>query len=492
MPHTVVLSDLHLSEIDRGEGPWMRYRQAPFVPDPDVAGMLAGVLRAVPDPRELTVVLAGDVFDLDAPRVASGRSVPHDLPRTSAHAVAALSAILDDHPVFVDALAGVLASGARLVVLSGNHDAQLVFPDVRALFLARLAAAAARLSTSPPRAFTARVVFRAWFHVTPDGVLVEHGHQYDPSSCHRYPMSPFTPDGRAIEPTLGSLGSRHLIARIGTVNPHDDSTLPVSPRDFVAHWARHYLFSLRSPALIWITGVARTLARLRRHRPREEPHLARERLQADLHAVARETGAEIHAVAGHAGLRAAPLGDRLGRVARELWVDRIAVALLGLLAAAVLWRFVPGPPGLALLVAPLLVIGYGRATPKAPLHESWRRVDRAARRIAALHGVRAVIFGHTHVARGAWDGGVFIGNSGSWPAVIDGARRAAVERPFIWLESTANALRGGLYAWTGGRLEPRAVGELYSLGTSQESATPGSEAMNAMAKNVGYPSGSAT
>ena len=40
MRHTVSLSDIHLCEVERTDGLWMRYRQAPFSPDNDLGAML--------------------------------------------------------------------------------------------------------------------------------------------------------------------------------------------------------------------------------------------------------------------------------------------------------------------------------------------------------------------------------------------------------------------------------------------------------------------
>src|SRR5262245_26041511 len=57
MRHTVVISDIHLSEVERRSGPWMRYRQRPFAPDEQIAAMLGAVLEAVHPNSELTVVL---------------------------------------------------------------------------------------------------------------------------------------------------------------------------------------------------------------------------------------------------------------------------------------------------------------------------------------------------------------------------------------------------------------------------------------------------
>src|SRR5438094_758265 len=99
MHHTVVLSDIHLCEVEPESGLWMRYRQRAYLPDPELAAML-GALRERVGSDGLTLVLNGDVFDFDAPRVIGRESVFHDLPRTPENSVSAMIAILDDHPLF--------------------------------------------------------------------------------------------------------------------------------------------------------------------------------------------------------------------------------------------------------------------------------------------------------------------------------------------------------------------------------------------------------
>ena len=119
MRHTIAISDIHLCEVERTDGLWMRYRQAQFSPDNDLAAMLDTVRRKVSQNAGdvLCLVLNGDVFDFDAPRVVEGESVFHDLPRTAEHAVPAIGAILDDHPAFMAALGRVLADQRVELVL---------------------------------------------------------------------------------------------------------------------------------------------------------------------------------------------------------------------------------------------------------------------------------------------------------------------------------------------------------------------------------------
>jgi UDP-2,3-diacylglucosamine pyrophosphatase LpxH len=463
MRHTVVISDIHLCEVEPGNGPWMRYRQRPFLPDGEIVELFDALRREARGER-LTLVLNGDVFDFDAPRVVGQSSVFHDLPRDAEHGVPALAAILDDHPLFLDALGRVLDAGHEIVFVSGNHDVLLTLPEVRALLSARLVEAAfvhrsSHATTAAERsAIAARIHFRAWFHRTNDGVLVEHGHQYDPYCTYRYPMAPYTPSGRTIVPTMGSIGTRLLISRLGYFNPHVDSSCMMTKTGYILHWARYYLFSRRSLALIWAAGTARILWAL--FRARVGP--CRARFRGNLLACARETGESIAAIGRHARLFEAPAEERLVRVVRELWVDRVFVILLGA-AAGIAVLFGAGLPwGLLGLLGPFVFFHvYDRLAPKPPLAETWMRIGRVMRRIAQVHRARAVIFGHTHNPEGTWEGDTFYGNSGSWSAAStdhDGKEIHIGERPLVWLTSDdRGGLYGGLYTWRKGVFEPHVV-----------------------------------
>jgi len=460
MEHTVVISDIHLCEVEREDGLWMRYRQEDVSPDPAIARMLAELRDAVRGDL-LTLVLNGDVFDLDAPRVINQKSVFHDLPRTADNAVPSMRAILDDHPIFVDALARVLAEGHRLVLISGNHDVQLTLPEVRALVQDRLIEATRRVHAETGRAeprasIEQRITFRAWFHRTENGIVIEHGNQYDSYCSFRYPMAPFGRDQREIQPTLGSLAARNLVGRMGYFNPHVDSSFMLSALGYFVHWARYYLFSRRSLAFAWARGALRSFLELVRVREPED----RARRRASIAAAATETGVPIKRVARHHHLFACPAEDKLGRVARELWIDRALLLAATLIIGAVVFLVASGSMFLGAAIAPALFIGYELAVPKVPLGENWSAVKRAARHVARVHRAAAVVFGHTHETEGTWEDGVFYGNSGSWSAAYrDLACTEPLhdERPVIWLRSKGprSKLEGGLYAWKDGRfIEP--------------------------------------
>lgn len=450
--HTVAISDIHLCELERTNGLWMRYRQAPYTPDRELVGMLDALRERVRG-EELHLVLNGDTFDFDAPRVVNGESVFHDLPRTAEHALPALRAILDDHPGILAALGRVLADGHWVVFVSGNHDVQLTLPEVRAQLAARLADAAVEASPGCSRdRARARVAFRAWFHETADGIVVEHGHQYDAYCCYRHPMAPFDQGDKAeIPPTMGSLSTRLLISRMGYFNPHVDTSYMLSAYGYVAHWARYYLFSRRSIAMAFAGGAARTVVELARRRL----PFSRARRRQDTLAAARETGSPLTAVARHARLFASPAG--LQTVMRELWIDRIAVAGVMLLLGAGSFVASRGPMLAGLVIAPTLFATYEVSVPKKELDDTWRSVQRTTRLVARAHRARAVVLGHTHHAEGVWDDGVFYGNTGSWsPAYKDIActQPLTTARPLVWLQSDGGALSGGLVMWEDGRFSP--------------------------------------
>ena len=440
MRHTVAISDIHLCEIERTDGLWMRYRQAPYTPDRDLAAMLDALLGRVQG-DELCLVLNGDVFDFDAPRVVDGKTVFHDLPRTAEHAVPAMRAMLDDHPEWVDALGRVLAAGHEIVFITGNHDVQLTLPEVRDELSAKLRAAGGDRGT---------ITFRAWFHETEDGIVLEHGHQYDAYCSYRTPMAPFGSDPREIQPTMGSLTTRNLISRMGFFNPHVDNSFMLSAFGYLTHWARYYLFSRHSLAIAYARGALRVLAQLIRRRFPGSRAKRRENVLA----AARETGRPLSIVARHAKLFAPPAEDRLHTVLREFWIDRIAILGVTVIAALIVFLLARGPALAAAAIAPALFVTYELSIPKEGLDEIWRRVQRVARKVARAHRARAVVFGHTHKPEGEWHGGVFYGNTGSWsPAFVDleCTKPLTTERPLIWLRSNGGALEGGLVRWADGQ-----------------------------------------
>jgi Calcineurin-like phosphoesterase len=468
--HTVVLSDVHLSQAhpeDPSDPLWMRYRRRAYHPDEDLLALVDHLL-ATRGEEAIELVWNGDVFDFDAPWVKGGESSFDEFPSDEAGCAAHLARILADHPVWMRAAARLLGAGAghRLLIVSGNHDVELCWPAVRRAFREALARAA-ELEGRPldAAALAERVRFRAWFHVTEDGIYLEHGSQYDVFSSVRYAMLPLTRERRAIHPQLGKLAFKRTGARMGYFNPYYEETFYLGLPGYLKHWLRYYARSRRHIVRTWLQGSVRTAAEIWRHRHREDWSL-------ENRALARaETGASDEAVDRTFALGARPAERTMLPILRELWLDRIALLAVALAAPLLTLALGGARPALFTLAAVVaLAAVYERVTPKPDL----RTYDSApveVKQLFAIHGARAVCLGHTHRPSGVWEGDAaaprFLGNSGSWcPAFRDTLCQQPVlaRRPLLLLTSEGDAIGGGLFWWNGRGLVAGEGGGCANLG----------------------------
>jgi UDP-2,3-diacylglucosamine pyrophosphatase LpxH len=124
-----------------------------------------------------TLVFAGDAFELweaDPKRCANGKT----LGCTSSDATKRIKEILSAHDADMKELRTFLDKGSnRLVIVPGNHDAALLFPDVAAEVKKRIG----------PRVEVASDGY--W--VANKRVLVEHGHQFDQTNSYPSWPKPF-------------------------------------------------------------------------------------------------------------------------------------------------------------------------------------------------------------------------------------------------------------------------------------------------------------
>ncbi len=137
-----------------------------------------------------TLVLNGDNYDFLAVRW-NGRFKASEI-EYEYEGVEKMRVIIEGHPVYFDALARFLARpDTEIVFLPGNHDQQLIWPEVQRLIAWRIG------GIDPGR--RARVVFvdedereHGVFRFERDGLLFEHGNNADPINstppkCIRHP-----------------------------------------------------------------------------------------------------------------------------------------------------------------------------------------------------------------------------------------------------------------------------------------------------------------
>jgi UDP-2,3-diacylglucosamine pyrophosphatase LpxH len=459
MRHTLVLSDVHLGEEEPTAGPWMFYRQRRFFPDPDLQRLVAWILSRISARDALELVLDGDVFELEGPRVVDGVTVFDEAPRTEEDALDRTARIVRDHDGFFGALAKVVELGHRVIFVAGNHDAQLAFPGVQQLVRRAIAERAA--PAEGDETALARVQVEPWFFQTRDGLHVEHGHQYDTYCAFRDPLRPFDPTGREIWPTVGSLAFRTVMSRMGYFNAYDERSYMLPAGRYFMHWARHYLFSRRSMVYAFVRGAIRIVQKLLSTRP--SPELLRAMRQAAR--LARAAHAEAHAlpahaVEAHAALFAPPADEDPYRVIQEFHLDHALLGAIGL-AGIVTAAFKPRL-GLAMAVG-ALAIGVAQEVlrPRRGTSHEQARVDRTARKVSRIYGAKAVVFGHTHAPHAEVERGVLYANTGTWAPQGEGDGPAPDGRPVVWLrraqDEDAPRLEGGLYRWREGALQPEVI-----------------------------------
>ena len=458
--HTVVLSDVHLSQAhpkDDADPFWMRYRRSDYHPDADFEAFIASLLDTCGG-EPIEVVFNGDVLDFDAPLVRNGTSTFDEFPLDDAGCTGQLQRIVEDHPRFFRAVARLLAEGHRVIFVSGNHDLELYWPGVRHALREALRSAAIALSPDSDLSdLEERVRFRTWFHVTEDRIYLEHGSQYDMLNGVPDPMLPVVKDGLTIHPVAGKLAFKRTGSRMGYFNPYCEDTFYMGASGYLKHFVANYLFSDRHIVHTWIGGAIRTVREIVRHRRPHEPDLSEESVERAL----RETAASREAILATHALRV-PSGERtMIPILRELWLDRMFLGAVVVATMAACLAFASGTVTAVIggvLVAAFAV--YEIMTPKPDIR-TYDSAPPTVKQIFDIHGVRAMCLGHTHRPVGTWDDDKFWGNSGSWcPAFVDRecTKPVLVGRPFLWLTADATALWGGLHWFRGGSIGPDPAG----------------------------------
>ncbi len=435
----------------------MRYRQERYQPDAQLIAMLAALRERVRG-DELTLILNGDIFDFDLPSMQNGFAYFPNAERTARIAVPIITNILRDHAALLHAIGRLLVDGHRIVFITGNHDAEMTLPGVRAVIRETLLQAAIDegASKSDPRLAT-RIVFRGWFYLDRDRMLFEHGHQYDELNCQRTIMHPYAQNSDNIAPTFGSLVSRFFATRMGYFNPNVDASYLLSAYGYLKHWVRYYLFSSHAFYRTIARGMTNTVVELLAQRTPET--FAQRKHNQEL--AMQETGVSKRRIMKHLAAGIPPIDTDFRRVIRRLGLDHVA-ALTIATACGVAWiHFTHGKLmyGAAAL-APMIYFGYALALPrKVELDDTWTTVQNKTKTGGDIYQATAVVFGHTHHPVGRWENGVFYGNSGSWAAAfhdVECTKPLSTKYPLIWLsrKNDTTPITGGLFYWKDGAFIP--------------------------------------
>lgn len=173
--------------------------------------------------------------------------------------------IAEGHPIFFSALAWFLDRGNSLVILKGNHDIELFWPEVQDRFRDLLFDASADLCLAdPPWAASSVDInldpeefyknlqenfsFEPWIYFEPGMLYLEHGNQYELFDVFEDFLYPVLPDrNRLIRLPPGSFFVRYFFNKIEEAFPFADNLRPI-PR-FIT-WAFEQKFR-ETVKLLW-------------------------------------------------------------------------------------------------------------------------------------------------------------------------------------------------------------------------------------------------
>ncbi len=385
----------------------------------------------------------------------------------------------------------------RLVVVTGNHDAEFNYPEVQTTFIESVA----EIAAIDPDRLADRIEFRPWLYF--DGeVYLEHGHQYDRLNSFRTVLETRLPSDPRLSGTaqddlelpLGSLFVRYLFNRVETVSPIADNIKP--PTRFLSWFLIHRPFEALHFSLSEGREVLRRIRRKWQYPP-PGAYADRDRAQAEaLAGLARslagfglaagsdtawlERLGRLHALSESPIL--APGGSWASRLVRQFVGPLRSPLLLGtfllILIAGVLLTVWP------LLEASLpsqiaLLLGQGLSSVPAPLLDSLRwlflgelaallllrflkrdprltirqRLRNRAGDIQQLTGARFVLMGHTHDPDLLHlpNDGLYL-NTGTWTKVFsdeDRVFREEKELTFVRIVDTPKGLKAKLLKWEG-------------------------------------------
>lgn len=442
--YTAIISDMHLTEAEpeRSEGDlWKRFKTRQYFYDDVLEDFLRHIVEMA-NGEKVELILNGDVFDFD-----SVTHIPEDAPYRISwlekkrglfpeeyKSSYKIRKILQQHDVFVEALSKFVKSGNTVVIVTGNHDLELHYPQVQKDILESL-----KLSEDEKK----QIRFCEWFYISNEDTLVEHGNQYDPYCVCQDPINPLIQKFNRIELRIpfGNLATRYLINGMGFFNPNVDSNFIMSFADYMKFFSRYLIRT--QPFIMWTWFWSSILILIQSSLDRLLPELKDPlTLEDKVNEIAVRSNATPRMVREMREISVHPAASNPLRIARELWLDRAFLVLLGFLFIfqiftfiklaydlSFFWMFIP-----LFLTMPFFIF-YAKS-----IHSDVSSVKEPNEYIlsmaARITHVRRIIYGHTHVPRHEIVGTVEHLNSGTWsPAFLDvECTKPFGKKTYVWIE----------------------------------------------------------
>jgi UDP-2,3-diacylglucosamine pyrophosphatase LpxH len=470
--HTVILSDLHLTDFElgeRGKSLWKRYKRPKFAIDQSFRNLMTYLEneiitknREAGTPQKLELVLNGDIFDFDS--ITRLPLHPHypvswlekqrGLYPEEEKSRFKMDVILGDHLVWVQALRNFIRDGHQVVFVIGNHDVELHWPMVQKELVKVLAMENAEHEK--------QIRFCEWFYISNQDTVIEHGNQYDDYCVTANPIHPLIKKGRHIRVRLpfGNITSRYMVNGLGLFNPHVESSFIMSAREYFGFF---YKYALRVQPLLpftwlWSTVVSFWVAVSDGILPAMRDPLYIDQRVDEIALKANATAAQVRTLRE---LQVHPAVFNPLKIARELWLDRVLILILITfvsfeifavinIAIPISWAWFVL---LFLLLFPYLLY-YSRDI-KSEIIESMEEAFRQAPTIAQVAKVKRVIFGHTHRELHTFVGDVEVLNTGTWSAAFKDpeCKESFGRKCFAWISPSDHGRIAKLFVWNEKSLE---------------------------------------
>jgi UDP-2,3-diacylglucosamine pyrophosphatase LpxH len=378
------------------------------------------------DGRPWRLVIAGDLFDFMSIVVPGTREFPartaderrNGLQRGVRSGVVRMARLCEAHAALLGEMIKFVRAGHTIDIIVGNHDVELLAPEVVAELERHIRAAGADERTA------SRIRVVPWFVYVPGVAWIEHGHVYDEGCSFEFNLAPTDPkDGRLVF-NADYAAVRYLGAAVPDLDPHG-----IEEWGFWGYLRYGAEMGIRSFTRLFVAYTrfaiamlgARTLHQsMRRRDARRRVH--RERLAK----VAKDGGISVETASAIDRLARTPLTVSWRRLGRLLLLDRwgllvgtfVAIMLM-LIMMPLVWALAGTAGAVVLAFGIQRWAGKHLVTSQLPMRAVPQRLRRHV-------DAPAIVFGHTHDPR--WqplrNGGVYV-NSGTWlPATRPGLRRS--------------------------------------------------------------------
>lgn len=392
--------------------------------------------------RPWRLVIAGDLFDFMSVVVPPSRELPartaderrFGLARGTRAGVVRMRLICEHHQDLLAEMVRFVAAGHRIDIIVGNHDLELLEPDVVAELVRQLQQVylqrwperrieSGLLQLAPEELVSSRIRVVPWFVYEPQVAWIEHGHIYDEGCSYEYNLAPAEADGRLI-PNADYAATRYLAMAVPEIDPHG-----IEEWSFWGYMRYGWDVGMRSFGQLWAAYARFSAALVRSHfaqRSFKGRDLRRRVHRERMRQIAEETGVAVDTLAAIHRLARTPMTMSLRRLGRMLMLDRVGTLVGSIVALLLLWVLAPiawALVGTVLVVACAVAVpvwlGKHMVTSQLPMRA-------VPQRIKKLVDAPVVVFGHTHDPR--WQplrsGGLYV-NCGTWlPATRPGLRRS--------------------------------------------------------------------